>query len=132
MLIKHLIDKLRFIPQTRISETLLSYSFSNSGDWRRYIKFNDEHYTRNLIYKEKDFELLLLCWKKGQESPLHYHDQKACWLTILDGQLKETRLRKDSVLYKNTVHYIDDSIGPHRVYCPENKAISLHLYKTIN
>ena len=43
-----------------------------------YVQFTENHYARNLIYKNSHFECLLLCWKPGQRSPIHDHASSIC------------------------------------------------------
>jgi predicted metal-dependent enzyme (double-stranded beta helix superfamily) len=35
--------------------------------------FADDHYARNLVCRTQTFELLVLCWRPGQESTIHDH-----------------------------------------------------------
>ncbi len=38
-----------------------------------YFFWSKNFYTRNLIYKDERFELMALCWDKGQVSRIHNH-----------------------------------------------------------
>jgi cysteine dioxygenase len=37
------------------------------------------------------FDLILLCWGKGQGSPIHDHANSECFMKILEGTLTEAR-----------------------------------------
>jgi cysteine dioxygenase len=51
--------------------------------------FWSEHcYTRNLIYKDERFELMTLCWERGQVSRIHNHADQMCWMTVPVGRLR--------------------------------------------
>jgi len=39
----------------------------------RRLRFAADGYTRNLVCRTADFELLVLCWRPGQESTIHGH-----------------------------------------------------------
>lgn len=54
----------------------------------RYFFWSDKFYTRNLIYKDARFELMALCWEKGQASRIHNHADQMCWMTVPIGQLR--------------------------------------------
>ncbi|KAL4452228.1 hypothetical protein ABPG75_007890 [Micractinium tetrahymenae] len=56
-----------------------------------YLNFNDTHYTRNLVAENEDFELMVLCWGKGQGSRVHNHARSHGWVTALAGRVEETR-----------------------------------------
>lgn len=44
-------------------------------------------YTRNLIYRDSLFEVLLLCWAPGQETPVHNHRGQLGWMVVTQGKL---------------------------------------------
>ncbi|XP_065841783.1 cysteine dioxygenase type 1-like isoform X2 [Oscarella lobularis] len=124
-----------------ISAIMESYR-SNDADWSKYVQFDKHKYTRHLVDRGNGkFNLILLCWAEGQGSCIHDHPDSHCFMKILDGQLheskyewpekgKEMTLIGSRPLEKESVAYINDSLGLHRI---ENKshttpAISLHLY----
>lgn len=45
----------------------------NPKEFRRYAHWSSGKYTRNLIGYNASFTLLMLCWDRGQESPIHDH-----------------------------------------------------------
>jgi cysteine dioxygenase len=139
---------------SRIQHLMTSYA-SNKSDWDQYAHFDfSKRYTRNLVDDGNGkFNLMILCWTNGQESPIHDHSNSHCIMKVLEGELLETRYawpEKDGKLNKNTenmVHeemkvtdearcgldecvYIHDKIGLHRVTNPSETqpAVSLHLY----
>jgi len=122
---------------TRIDELLKSYS---GNDWWRYTHFDTSvKYTRNLVFGNKNFTLMILCWNPRQSSPCHDHSQSDCFMRILDGKLLETRYippsegalvqSAENEMLEGQVYYINDSCGLHRVSNPTcENASSLHLY----
>lgn len=52
-----------------------------------YTHFRDAHYSRNLIFKNEEFEMLLLCWGIGHRSWIHNHRGQHCWMAVVDGRL---------------------------------------------
>jgi cysteine dioxygenase len=54
----------------------------------RYFYWSPEFYTRNLIYKDSRFEMMAICWEKGQVSRVHNHWDQKCWMTVPVGKLK--------------------------------------------
>ena len=61
-----------------------------------YIQFTDNHYARNLVFKCRDFEVLVLCWKAGQRSPIHDHGNSICSVYAIDGTLSADNYRRTS------------------------------------
>jgi len=41
-----------------------------------------------LIFKNERFELMALCWDKGQVSRVHNHADQMCWMTVPVGKLR--------------------------------------------
>jgi len=54
----------------------------------KYLFWSEKFYTRNLIYKDARFELMALCWDKGQASRIHNHADQMCWMTVPIGKLR--------------------------------------------
>ncbi|PSC70679.1 cysteine dioxygenase isoform B [Micractinium conductrix] len=71
--------------------------------FKPYVHFGEEHYVRNLVFANQDFELLVLCWRPGQGSRVHNHADSHGWVTVLAGRVEEAR-------YINPV--LDDSLPP--------------------
>jgi len=120
---------------------LASYDVTKE-DWNDYVTFADDTYTRNLIWEgDGKFNIVLTCWNKNQSSSIHDHSKSHCFMKMLDGELTETLfdINRDSwkletkriyTLQTNTVSYINDSFGLHRIANEScsNSAVSLHIY----
>lgn len=128
-----------------VHELMLSYK-SNPKEWQKYAKFDRHRYTRNLVDEGNGkFNLMILCWSEGQGSSIHDHADSHCFMKVLAGELKEVRfdwpmesegpdcpmkMGEENQLPLNSVAYINDSLGLHRVENPSHceQAVSLHLY----
>jgi cysteine dioxygenase len=54
----------------------------------RYFHWSSAFYTRNLIYKDDRFEMMAICWERGQVSTVHNHAEQKCWMTVPVGRLR--------------------------------------------
>ena len=103
----------------------------NGSDWINYIKYNDDKYNKIYVYDEIEYEMVLICWKKGQKSNIHCHPEKGCLMKILQGQLVEIRYDndfvKENILSANCMSYIEGKNGLHSVDAIDN-TVSLHIY----
>jgi cysteine dioxygenase len=117
------------------------------GSLKNYMKFDAQHYTRNLIDKTSLYELMAICWDKGQASSIHNHQDQNCWMAAPVGKLLVQNYR---VIHEDQVAGICDieptdvlemnaarpcAVDPknpvHRVYNPaefNQQAVSLHVY----
>ena len=130
----------------RVAGLLARYA-SDQQDWRNFAFFDDECYTRNLVHREEQFELLLLCWGAGQKSPIHNHEGQRCWMAVLEGEISETLFQfpdvgtstssagapmqkgNSRVCPQSQVAFITDEIALHEIAAAGGKpAVSLHLY----
>jgi len=67
----------KFLDSTRPSaEALKPYTF-----------FSDKIYTRNLIYRDKLFEVMAICWRPGQKTAIHTHNGQLGWMSLAQGDV---------------------------------------------
>ena len=64
-------------PVSEVSNYLQSLAI-NDNSLKQYIFLSKKIYTRNLIHREKDFEILLICWPPNTDSPIHGHEGEKC------------------------------------------------------
>ncbi len=55
---------------------------------KKYFHWSPDFYTRNLVYKDDRFEVMVICWEKGQVSRVHNHSDQKCWMTVPVGRLR--------------------------------------------
>ncbi|CAN5553340.1 hypothetical protein BH11ARM2_BH11ARM2_16260 [soil metagenome] len=76
------------------AETILRAYVPTKADLLPYTNFSNDRYARNLIHRSERFELLLLCWKPGQSSPVHDHRYSWCGVRVIEGTATEVRFMK--------------------------------------
>lgn len=90
--INDLIEGLKQIPEAEFScDNVYQFLAENPVDVdtiTKYFHWSDKFYTRNLIYRDERFELMALCWSKGQFSKIHNHADQMCWMTVPVGKLR--------------------------------------------
>jgi predicted metal-dependent enzyme (double-stranded beta helix superfamily) len=125
----------------RAAQIIAEYARRND-DWRAFARFSPHQYTRNLVARNEHFEMIVLCWSAGQQSPIHNHANQNCWMAVLEGEISEVQFRVVSSgepielvqgatkLYRpGQVTFINDDIALHRVApVAAGAGISLHLY----
>jgi cysteine dioxygenase len=90
--IKNLVEGLRSIPTPDFTcDNVYQFLAENPVEVDTITPFlfwSEKFYTRNLIYKDERFELMALCWNKGQVSKIHNHADQMCWMTVPVGKLR--------------------------------------------
>ena len=120
-----------YLEQTRITPETLE----------RYLHYQPEHYTRNLVHKSEAFEILVICWGSGQQAPIHGHEGELCWARVERGtpQFTNYDLVSESPLQLKLLNDAVDGIegyldGPADLHAVENclgfgaDAASVHVY----
>ncbi len=74
-------------PVDKVTPFLTDYDLK-SDVIKKYCFFKDDKYSRNLVYKDEHFELLIVCWDSGQKAPIHGHEGEKCWMKVEKGSLQ--------------------------------------------
>ena len=149
--VQNLISGLREIPDADFScqgvyEFLSAHPIEVSTI-DRYFFWSDRCYTRNLIYKDERFEMMAICWDKGQSSRVHNHADQKCWMTVPVGKLRGQNFAIESIdesrgqcrLRETDVFDLSDCLAAkveleepvHQILnLPEfdERAVSIHIY----
>lgn len=90
--ISNLIGDLRSVPDAEFDcDNIYRFLAANPVDVSTiepYLYWSEKFYTRNLIYKDERFEMMALCWERGQVSRVHNHADQRCWMTVPVGKLR--------------------------------------------
>ena len=142
---EHLIDNLkRFavagFPATEVRQYLAG-TLMEPEALEPYLTYCDERYTRNLVHKDSDFEILVVGWGRNQRAPIHGHEGELCFARVERGRLRFSnyvlvsenpiRLRATGLPVDGGVGFLD---GPADLHAVENSAefaenaASLHVY----
>ena len=124
-------------PIDKVSNYLKSLPL-NDKSLKKYIFFKKEFYTRNLIHKENNFEILAICWPQKTDAPIHGHEGEKCWARVETGRLQIGNYNEESKspLKLNFINelsckagYLDGPADIHSVRNISNDfATSLHVY----
>ncbi|KFE68560.1 cysteine dioxygenase [Hyalangium minutum] len=110
-----------------------------------YLHFRRGRYTRNLVYRDPRFEVVLNCWDAGISSPIHDHAEQECWFSIQAGTflLEDYPLlaggrepgyallgkpRPSEAVGPGHVDYRGPLDSIHRVTALQGPAVTLHVY----
>lgn len=116
------------------------------ADYRDAIPLIPMAYSRMLLRKTTEFELVAMQWAPGCVSPIHDHGSSRCWVALLDGTLdvenydrlddRSTRYARLRLVSTNAVSKgaLDHRMNWRELHRVRNtradSAISLQLYAT--
>jgi hypothetical protein len=114
------------------------------GAYRERLPLLAQAYTRTRLSKTPRYEIVVMQWAAGSQSPIHDHGDSRCWVLMLEGTLAVENFLRDDDPHDNPARFrstgkatlrandIDHRLGPrelHRVCNPGVKgAYSLQLY----
>ncbi|MFL5357417.1 ATP-binding cassette domain-containing protein [Archangium sp.] len=82
-----------------------------------YALLQDGRYTRTLIYRDEDLEVLVLGWGREARAPIHGHDGQECFLMTVAGELEVTDYRLVAG-GQEPGYALVERMGPHRTLLP--------------
>jgi cysteine dioxygenase len=150
--VEDFISELRKFPEQAFDHTeqiraFLQETPLNPDSLAPYLKWDGQHYTRNLVDKTSLYELLAICWEVGQASSVHNHRDQNCWMAVPTGRLlvenfhvihEDIAAGKCTITATETVEMnpshpcaVDPREPVHRVFNPREfnqRAVSLHVY----
>lgn len=122
-----------------VLEQLLENADVTSDTVSKFQKFSDETYTRNTISRSSHYELLLICWKPGQQSQIHDHQGSSCAFKVIEGTASEEvfTLQSSGLVtlsterqYPNGHICVAQTADIHRISnrAQKNNLMTLHIY----
>ncbi|HXG93621.1 MAG TPA: cysteine dioxygenase family protein [Blastocatellia bacterium] len=85
-----IIHNLTRVPSLDEIKEWFSKLLMRQRDYEPYRMFTPRRYARNLIARSPYAELLLLCWRSGQRTPIHDHGGSVGVVMVFEGLLTET------------------------------------------
>jgi cysteine dioxygenase len=135
--LKNLVIKLNEYENFNNIEELYNLLYNyNSFDYKDLITFSENTYNKLFLHTSDNFDLILICWKKGQYTQIHDHPDFCCLLKMLEGKLlEEEYLNIDNNLQINQINILENNMIVnkkqdkilHKIIAQED-SVSLHLY----
>ncbi len=85
---------LNAVPSLEQVKEWFSQLILRQRDYERFRSFTERKYARNLIARSSYSELLMLCWRSGQRTPIHDHGGSHGVVMVVEGQLTETMFER--------------------------------------
>lgn len=119
-----------WLEEAEISETELA----------PYRGFKEGNYWRHLVYRNEFVEMLVLCWRPGQRTPIHDHNGSHGGVRVCEGTMWETTFTydpDDGLEYKSAREYLAGAVTGsdvpdiHQLGNPdvsEQDMVTIHIY----
>ncbi|WP_055107120.1 cysteine dioxygenase [Paenibacillus ihumii] len=137
--IQKLIHLLLNSPSFEDSCEMIRTAEISERDVEPYRHFHASSYGRNLVFTCEKFEIILMCWREGQESAIHDHSQSDCILRCISGRFEElvytlepsNKLRhvQSRIIEAGDISYINNDLGLHKIRnSVHGVSLALHFY----
>jgi quercetin dioxygenase-like cupin family protein len=119
------------VTRAKLSEALNTWA-DRTEAWRHLVRHDTDERVYELVHRDDDIELYLVCWMPGHDTGFHDHDHSAAAITVLEGEIIEERLSlagaKTTTLDSGaTITIAKEAI--HRVrHTGDRPAVTLHAY----
>jgi len=93
MSLTNLINQLRKSATTTSKRELIEFMQQlvvTEREISQYATFRERRYARNVVFQDKTFEIVMICWKSGQRSLIDDHENSFGAVKILQGVLTES------------------------------------------
>lgn len=109
-------------------------------EFEKFYSWDEKTYSRNSLFENELFEVLLVCFEKGQGSPIHDYYSNEAWITVIQGKMREEKFRQHPQIKKlekvssvnlapGDFSFISGQVGIHRYYnIFESRSVCLCLY----
>jgi cysteine dioxygenase len=77
--------------------TLLSTLAACSDELTLFADFDARTYKRNRIFRNDAVDILLLCWRSTQRTPIHDHAGSICGVYVLQGEATEIAFKPSGI-----------------------------------
>ena len=74
----------------------LSHVEINKADLEPYLGFKEGNYWRHRVCRNEAVEMLIICWRPGQKTPIHDHNGSHGVVRVQQGLMWETMFTYDS------------------------------------
>jgi quercetin dioxygenase-like cupin family protein len=101
--------------------------------WEHLVRHEDEIRVYEQIWDDEEVNAWLICWSEDQDTGFHDHDESAAAIRVLDGHVREDRLRlgsePNSRLIGPGATFSVPPTAIHRVlHAGDGPAVSIHAY----
>jgi quercetin dioxygenase-like cupin family protein len=101
--------------------------------WRPLVSHDPKQRTYELLWEDETVNAWLLCWSQDHDTGFHDHDVSAAAITVIEGRVREDRLRLDraaqEVVYGTGETFTVPPEAIHRVlHAGSGPAVTIHAY----
>lgn len=111
---------------SRINQVKRFFDSVNINTFSDYIIKNPINYQKKIIFRNEDYEIVLISWDYYAKTNYHNHPKNGCVLKVLSGKLLEYTPEETKILHTNDIG-VKNHNEFHQITALE-KSYSIHYY----
>jgi quercetin dioxygenase-like cupin family protein len=101
--------------------------------WQHAVRHADDVRVYEQIWDDEDVNAWVICWSEDQDTGFHDHDDSSAAIAVIEGQVREDRLRLGDAPRSQTFGpgsvFTVPAVAIHRVlHAGDAPAVTLHAY----
>ena len=101
--------------------------------WQSAVRHASDVRVYEQIWEDEDVNAWVICWSQDQDTGFHDHDESSAAIAVIDGQLREDRLRLDQPPRSRLIGpgeiFTVPATAIHRVlHAGDVPAVTIHAY----
>jgi mannose-6-phosphate isomerase-like protein (cupin superfamily) len=101
--------------------------------WRDHVRHDSSLRVYEQIWDDEDVNAWVICWSEDQDTGFHDHDDSSAAIAVIEGQVREDRLRLGDLPRSRTFGpgqvFTVPAVAIHRVlHAGDVPAVTLHAY----
>jgi mannose-6-phosphate isomerase-like protein (cupin superfamily) len=101
--------------------------------WRALVRHSPARRVYAQIWDEEDLNAWLICWSHDHDTGFHDHDRSAAVIAVIDGYVREERLRlrgepRSQVLGRDSSVYVPPAAIHRVLHWGTAPAVTIHAY----
>jgi quercetin dioxygenase-like cupin family protein len=117
-------------------EELARFARDLAGDparWRHLVRHTEDVRVYEQIWDDNEVNAWVICWSEAQDTGFHDHDDSAAAIVVIDGQVREERLRygmaaEARVAGPGTALVVPATAIHRMLHAGNRPAITIHAY----
>jgi quercetin dioxygenase-like cupin family protein len=101
--------------------------------WRHAVRHASDVRVYEQIWDDQDVNAWVICWSREQDTGFHDHDESSAAIAVIDGQVREERLRLGAAPWSRVLGpgsiFTVPAVAIHRVlHAGDVPAVTIHAY----
>jgi mannose-6-phosphate isomerase-like protein (cupin superfamily) len=118
---------------TRELEQFVASLRASPERWRNAVRHSSDVRVYEQIWDDEDVNAWVICWSEDQDTGFHDHDESAAAIAVIDGQVREDRLRlasepRSRLIGPGSIITVPPTAIHRVLHAGTRPAVTLHAY----